>query len=321
MKRPMTKRITNPLLLAAVVLAAQLACTGTSAQDTEGDHAAPAEDATGTLPNEPLGERPEDEEDLGRIFLREATVLLEPGEVQLEFLLAYARNQVLNTRARQALLNTALRVGLSSRLEAFASVPLTWAEQARFNQSSEQTSDNSGLGDISAGLNAVLKRESATFPDVIGTLSLTEPTGDEPDLTDPDFIPLSGGRRGLTVGLTFIRSYDPAVVFGGIGFTYLDRETLSGVEIEGGHRYTYRFGTGFAINTQLTLSGAFSGAFQTKAERDGITIPSTEREPMTLTGSVTYRLANMQFLEPSVTFGLNEDAVDAILSLAYFFTF
>lgn len=270
-------------------------------------------------PPKPLGE--DSKQDLGPEFLRQATVLLAPGEFQMEFALNYLRDQFLNQRIREATFLSALRFGLPFRMEGFVNVPVGWRNNEFFELSGTFEDNRSGLGDVEGGLNIVLVQESINWPDIILQLGFTAPTGEKPNLLDPREVSLGLGRWTGRVGLNLIRSFDPAVVFGGIGVEYLANETIDGIRIQGAHQLTYNFGTGFAVNNQLTLSGRFLGVYQTKTELDGRKIEGSDIEPMSLRLSSTYRFSKKQFLEPSVRFGLNDDAVDTIINLSYFFNF
>jgi hypothetical protein len=279
--------------------------------------------------DERLGEPPE--EDYRQVFLREVLVLLEPGQVQLEFSLEYLRDEFSNIRTRAGSFSTVARVGLPHQIEVFLDLPLSLSKQEAFASEDGITSieeQDSGIGDVSAGLNFALVRESANWPHILGTLIYSEPTGDDVDPTGPlgavlgpGAIALNQGRRSATAGVTLVRSSDPAVLFGGFLFTYFDDESVSGVEIEDGHLFIYRFGMGFAVNDQLTLSGLFSGAFKTQTKLEGERVLGSDVEPMTLRSGLTYAFSRNQYIEPAVTFGLNDDAADAVLNLAYLITF
>jgi hypothetical protein len=292
-------------------LAIQAKGTETVAQKTDSQSALKSE--------EPLGE--DSKQDLGPAFLRQATVLLAPGEFQVEFALSYLRDQFLNQRTRQASFISALRFGLPYRMEGFVNVPVSWRYNEFFDVTGTFKDDQAGLGDVAGGLNIVLYEEDVNWPEVILQLGFGAPTGDDPSLLNPREVSLGLGRWRGSAGLNLVRSFDPAVVFGGIGFEYLTDETFDGIGIQGGHRLTYDFGTGFAVNSQLTLSGRFIGAYQTKTKLDGTKIEGSDIEPMSLRFSSTYRFSKKQYLEPSVRFGLNDDAIDTIINLSYFFNF
>lgn len=278
--------------------------------------------------SKPLGEKPP-LLDLSRLFLREATVLLEPGEVEFELALRYLRHEVEQSgfefRDRELRVTPTVRGGLLPRMEGFVEVPVVW-RQSRFLVAAgsppsifEFEDDKAGVGDISAGLKYVLVREQNIWPDLVGAVNFTGPSGDAPDPNDVTTVGLGTGRWRVGGALTAIRSYDPAVVFGGVGYEYSLDETLSGVEVSGGSRFTYNFGIGFSVNDQLTLSGIILGEVRDELEFDGVTSLGTDFEPISLRATTTYRAAREHVFEPSVQFGLNEDAPDVELRLSYIF--
>ena len=214
-----------------------------------------------------------------------------------------------------------MRFGLPWRAEGFVNIPVRWRNNEFFDVTGTIKDDATGLGDIAGGLNIVLLQESVNWPDIVLQLGFSAPTGEDPSLLAPREASLGSGRWSGSAGLNLIRSYDPAVVFGGISFNYLSDETIDDRKIQGAHRFTYNFGTGFAINNQLTLSGRFIGEYQTKTEIDGEKKDGSDIEPMSLRAGITYRFSKKQYLEPSVRFGLNEDAVDTIINFSHFFNF
>lgn len=267
-----------------------------------------------------LGE--ESKPDLGPEFLRQSTVLLQPGDFQMEFALSYARDQFVNQRTRQGSFVTALRFGLPLRMEGFLNLPVIYRTNEFFEaDGTVDKHERTGIGDTSGGLNIVLAREGLKRPEFVLLLGFRAPTGEEPDFTNPREVSLGVGRWSGTLGLNMVRSYDPAVVFGGFSYEYVAPKTLDEVELEGASRFTYNFGLGFAINSQLTLSGRFIGVYQTELSFNEETIEGSDLEPMNLRFSSTYRFSKRQYLEPSVRFGLNDEAIDTIVNLSYFFNF
>jgi Putative MetA-pathway of phenol degradation len=274
--------------------------------------------ADGSPPS--IGQQEEDAEDLGRIFLRNTTVLLSPGEIEAEAAFSYARDEVISdirSRDRDLTLDATLRVGLLEGLEGYVTVPFGYAEDQLFVRDEEFSSNRFGLGDISFGLRYLVLSESDVLPEVTLGLDVLAPVGKEPNL-DADTSPaLGSGRWRVGGSLTFVRSYDPAVIFGTLGYNHGFEGTVSGDEIGGGHVYSYALGAGFAVNNQITLSGQFQGAYQTQLRFNDAKSVGSDREPMSLRSSLTYRIAPNQYIEPSIQYGLNDDAADAILTLSY----
>jgi predicted double-glycine peptidase len=136
-------------------------------------------------PPKPIGPRPEDEDDIRRIFLRQSSVLLKAGEMEFEAGFNYLGNQVsatvYNARIRQFQLPLSFRIGIFERVEGFVSIPFAHAEQEISFASDSITERTTGVGDASLGINYEMYRETAQWPDITTALTIRAPTGDEPD--------------------------------------------------------------------------------------------------------------------------------------------
>jgi len=262
-----------------------------------------------------LGEEPE--EDLRQIFLRQSTVLLKPGEKELDISLNYTRNEFANIRTRNFSIPVSVRLGITDLLEGFIDLPIAWTQQEIFYQDAVDKSDAFGIGDVSVGLKYLFKQQDKQWPDVIGSFSFTAPTGDDSDPKNMNDVAIGSGHWHISTGLTLVKSYDPAVLFGSVGYSYTFEETRNGVEVAPGQSFSYSFGMGFAINNQITMSSQFLGAYQSKTELDGVGILGSSREPMSLRTGLTYRIGKGRYLEPAVMLGMNDDAPDASLTLSY----
>ncbi|GEO43189.1 hypothetical protein SAE02_73370 [Skermanella aerolata] len=286
----------------------------TSADDS-GSASPPSDQARPGTVGKPSDQ--DEDPNLNRVFLREATVLLAPGEIDTELAFSYARDEVGGETNRDLRLGPSVRVGILDRLEAFADIAVAYADREIVTGAETLGGEETGLGDLVAGLKYLAVREDELWPDIVLAGSVTFPTAKDPAIGNPNRVALGGGRWRVSGAATFIRSYDPAVLFGSVGYTHSFKDTLSGVEIEGGQSVSYSFGAGFAINNQISLSGQFFGAYQTEIKLNGEEIDGSNREPMALRSSLTYRIADGQYLEPAVTYGLNDSAPDVILQLSY----
>ncbi len=263
-----------------------------------------------------LGEPPK--EDLRQIFLRQSTVLLNKGEKELDISINYTRHQATYFRTRDFSLPLSLRLGLTKRLEGVVNIPFNHTEQQVLDsQGGIDRNDKTGIGDLSAGLKYILAYQNRQRPDIIGSLNVSVPTGDEGDISDPSSVSLGSGHWHISTGITLVKSYDPAVLFGSIGYVYSFDNTTQNVKVELGNQFNYSFGMGFAINNQITMSTSLSGSYQDSLTMNGTPVPLSSREPISLRTGLTYRLGKKQYLEPTVDFGLNEDAPDAGLTLSY----
>jgi hypothetical protein len=120
----------------------------------------------------------------------------------------------------------------------------------------------------------------------------------------------------MTGGLAFVKSLDPVVVFWGLDYTHQFERDGLGQRVQPGETFGYNLGLGFAVNEDVSLSAQVGGAYQTETRLGGIVADGTSREPVTLRLGLTNRWSSNTYLEPSVTFGLNDDAADVGLGLS-----
>ena len=263
----------------------------------------------------------DDEMDLYKIFLRQSMLILEPGQFEGEVDLGYSKDSYYGVDVREFTLPVVLRAGIAQRIEGYLEMPMIWKERKLTSGTESATIDDSGLGDLSFGLKVNLCTEQGARPDIVLSLSGVAPTGNEPDYRNSDVVNLGDGQWKGAAALSFVKSSDPVVLFAGVGYTYVLDETLHGQDVHQDGIVNYNFGMGFSINHEVTISGQFLGAYQNDLELDGIVQQNTSSEPMSMRVGVTYRLGRSQYLEPSITYGLNDDASDTILNIAYSRTF
>ncbi len=274
-------------------------------------------------------------------FLRNDSILMEPGSYQWEIGMSYARNlsqspigQILGDTAfvgnlrrvnRVLQMPLELRIGLTSDLQGSISLPVGLANQEVSIGGTELTDDSFGIGDLSLGLTRLIRQGDLTEPNVLGFLSLSVPTGQASlatSLDDPS-ISLGRGFYSLTTGLTFTKTYDPLVFFSGFGYQHNFEDSFSGVgRLNPGNGGFYRLGVGYAVNSNVSLSTAFTGSFLGNAEVNGVRLGGTSREPLSLRIAATIvnkkkSVRKARTIEPFVNLGLNEDATDTILGVSW----
>jgi hypothetical protein len=260
----------------------------------------------------------EEEENLKQLFLRNTAVLLNPGEKESEIFFGYTLDQNTDLRNRDLSVLGALRFGITKKLEGFLNVPVIWAEQENVSEENYSKSDNFGLGDMSLGFNYLFVAENKRQPDVIGSVAITMPTAEEPNMLAPETVALGSGQWHLTTVLNLVKNYDPAALFGGINYTHTFPHTFNdGIRVAPGDSFGYQFGFGFAINYQLALFSNFSGTYQMETERDNARVPGSVREPMSLRAGLSYAISKKNYLQPALTLGINDDAMDAMFGLSY----
>ncbi len=277
-------------------------------------------------------------------FLRHQTILLEPGQHQLDVTFQYLTDttdltfgqvdennqlQVVTLRRRQRLilLPVELRYGLTRTTQGFVNVPVGWGSDEVIFGSQEDTNDAVGIGDVSAGITEVLVEGGGESADVLATIAVTAPTG-ESSFAASLAVPgsnLGSGFWSVAVGLTFIHTYDPIVVFYGLGYQHrFDNKFAGGFDVNPGEVISYRLGVGFAVNPQVTLSTAFNGSFITENKINGIVAHGSDQEPLSLRFAATIAKDtcagcgnSLKTVEPFANIGMTNEAIDALIGVSW----
>ncbi|MEW4564759.1 transporter [Bremerella sp. JC770] len=277
--------------------------------------------------SETYGEEPQD---FNIQFLRTASVLLQQGDWQFDYGIAYAKDDYdfpialnpsgvarANIKRRSIQMPLAVRYGLTDRLQFSAALPVGWSN-AEFSSLGlfDESDSQVGIGDLELGLNYHWKYgQFQCTPDVILSFGLTLPTGDgQFPTTGISQAALANDVWAPSTQLLFINRYDPIVCFYGVGYRYQFEREFDGVDVQYGHQFSYNFGVGFAVNDRVTVSTAFLGLFQTETEINGVGLPGSIYEPLRLRFAVTsYRCGRI--VEPFAEIGMTNDAADAIIGI------
>lgn len=265
----------------------------------------------------------EEEQPAYQAFLRETTVILGQYQQSVDLSFDYKRNEagnIVNSQiSREFGLIASYHFGLPRGVEAYLNVPLLWKEninQSKFEQE-ETKYGKAGIGDLSLGGKFILFQEKESIPDIVGTLEIGAPTGEHPYSENFDEFGLGFGHWSGAAGITAIKSCDPAVIYGGINYVYILKKNYNGQEIQPGGIFGYNFGSAFLINDKLTLGAQIIGNYQAETKIDSEKIFFSSAEPIALRNSITYALSKNIFIEPSVIFGLNDDASDVSFNFSY----
>ena len=262
----------------------------------------------------------EEEENSPMTFLRGTSVLLEPGQVETRITFGYSpRKQVSYGTKQERLFYTSLGInaGLHRRVEGWLNIPFGYVqahEDSIFHSNIRQS--HAGLMDISFGFTGLLLTETDERPELSVSVRASAPTGQEPYDVNKIYS-LGSGHWSAGLGLNFVKSADPAVVFWGLSATHYWPH----------HKYERKFsyddlgldyylGIGVAYNERLSFSTRFNGAYQPALKADGDKSGVFSSDPMWVSFSAAYRLDSMLVLEPQITFGLNSDAGDPQFSVA-----
>ena len=319
--------------------------TGTSRTNPQADSGTDRDEET-------LGEEPEPSDPQ---FLRDQTILLDPGEYQIEWGIQYLQDSsdftlaqlvdsslvVAEARRRSRVLLTPIefRYGLSPVWQANVNIPWGFSSNEFAFYSTDEFGNAGGLGDVSVGLTGLLVEGKNQRADVLMIAAVTAPTG-ESSFSSTLAVPgssLGEGFWAFTAGVNFIRTYDPVVIFWGAGYRHrlqADFEDgLGGIlEVDPGAHVFYRLGVGFAINPQVTVGASFVGSYIAENSINGLRAAGGIREPIMLRLNVTIadqdQKKNKQqhrpkgkrkakTTEPFVNIGLTETAADVMFGISW----
>jgi len=255
-----------------------------------------------------------------RLFLRMSTVLLKPGQKAISMSVKYSSNEQNRPYLKQTTsemgLTTTFRLALSKRIEISATVPFSWKQRERDNYSnmSREVKDTTGLGDISLGVKFVLVHQGVSNPEIVGSLGFSIPTNNKH--YSSDVVATGLGHYSASLGIMVIKTIDPATILGGLSYThYFDRE-FNGRDVKRDGSIGYNFGFGLGLGHRLTLSSRIVGSISGELEIDSKTVPFSDKKPVLLQNSLTYIWDRETTIDPSITFGLNDDAPDTVFGLS-----
>jgi len=265
-------------------------------------------------------------------FLRTQKLLFKPGEVQLEFGALYAHDTAVGSfankdRFRSASASFLMRYGLAEDLEFDFAVPLVYTEVQRdagvFGEIRVGPTGTTatttvfpptrqsgvGLGDIDWALRYAAVHEKGAIPEVTLNVFAKSDTGDEDR-------GLGTGHWNVGTGVSLVKTIDPVVFFGSLGYTWaLEEEdvdlgrSISG-DVDPGDHILYSIGMGFSLNDRVSLSLATAGAAIMRTEVNGGEITGSGLDISSLQFTATVQLAKRIHLEPFVGFGLTDEAAD-----------
>jgi hypothetical protein len=162
-------------------------------------------------------------------------------------------------------------------------------------------------GDAAVSVFGVLFREAEGRPTVVWSLDGLAPTGK--------------GDGGFGGGFIVSKSYDPAVLFGGVSYLHgLSINPSSSRLSLASHNYGAQVGYTYAVNETLALSTVLVGAYRNLRSPDGSAI-APPREYYFLQLGTTWQVARGLFIEPAVAMQLGGASPGLTLSLNFSHSF
>ena len=278
-----------------------------------------------------IGEEPEEIEE---IFLRKEKVLLEKGQPEIEIGFLYIENPIAYTPAsnqkdgytfqtgkvRRLITSLTARYGITDSLLTYITVPF----RATYNEISAErkskTYNNTGLGDIRWGLNYQIMYEGLHKPDLMLTLAVKSISGEDPYETSPKKAPLGTGHYNISAGAKVVKTVDPVVLFCGLDYTYVFKRDITDYEvkqdIKPGDSINCELGTGFALNDKISMTFRTTGSYISRTNINSKDYGSIST-PVLFSFNLVGMVGRSKFINPSVGFGITNDASDLVLGISY----
>jgi hypothetical protein len=245
---------------------------------------------------------------------------------------------------------------LSDRLSVDLNVPLVYRDSSYYSPGaggsastiSDGSNSSSDLGDINAGLYYQLPKAAPTDLDWITSIRLRAPTGRHPfgikfrdaagndNLVIPTRQPTGNGVWNVSVGLSVLKTYDPVVLFGNIGYSYNLKRSFSDLsstqntvtpgEVQLGNAWTLGAGFALALNDKTSVSFSFAQSIQKAASlraEGGPWVRQTgsDANSATFNAGLTNQLSKHMSMVGTVSVGLTPDAPNFSFGLKFPYTF
>lgn len=202
------------------------------------------------------------------------------------------------------------------------------------------------LGDVNFGVAYKFLDESENTPDAVLTLRVKAPTGDDPfgikliqdpnndSLAYPEDLPTGNGVWSITPGISLVKTFDPAVLFGSLSYTHTFEESFDdvssavGVKVPGkvklGDSFQIGAGIAFALNEKMSMSFSVSDLIARKSKiksaetgDDWVTVPSSDANAAYFNVGMTLAATDNLTIVPNLSIGLTDDAPDFTFSLKF----
>ncbi len=248
------------------------------------------------------------------------------------------------TKASVFTTDVTARYGLTDRLNLELNVPYVLRD-SRFvsggaggasSTVSEVGLRSRGIGDASVAGYYQLVKESAGWPDMVASLRVRAPTGRDPfglkiiapdannnNLNVPEDLPTGSGLWNATLALSVLRSYDPVILFGNLGYSYNAPRRFGDISpvlgqiqparVELGNPVLLSGGVAIALNDRAALSfsvaSSIAGATHIVGE-DGERqrVAGSSTNTTTFNVGASYVLPSLWTVNGQLTMGLTPDA-------------
>ncbi|NNJ15495.1 hypothetical protein CSV86_009740 [Pseudomonas putida CSV86] len=210
--------------------------------------------------------------------------------------------------------------------------------------SDETVTRDPTIGDVNFGIAYKFMDESEYAPDAVVSLRVKAPTGKEPygikfrqspgndSLSYPESLPTGNGVWSITPGISLVKTYDPAVLFGSLSYTYNMEESFGDIsstenqkvpgKVKLGDSFQIGAGVAFALNEKMSMSFSVTDLIQrrSKVKADGedwSTVVGSDANAGYFNVGMTLAATDKLTIVPNLSIGLTDDAPDFTFSLKF----
>ncbi|WP_338923233.1 hypothetical protein V0M98_14620 [Pseudomonas silesiensis] len=200
------------------------------------------------------------------------------------------------------------------------------------------------IGDVNFGIAYKFLDESVNTPDAVLTLRVKAPTGEEPfgiklvqdnantNLFVPESLPTGNGVWSITPGISLVKTFDPAVLFGSLSYTHNFEESFDDIsstvnqktpgKVRIGDSFQIGAGIAFALNEKMSMSFSVSDLVQRKSKiredgGDWQSVTSSDANAGYFNIGMTIAATDNLTIVPNLSIGMTDDAPDFTFSLKF----
>ncbi|MBT9236923.1 hypothetical protein RIN61_24290 [Pseudomonas inefficax] len=250
-------------------------------------------------------------------------------------------------------LDMTARYNLAQRWQFDINVPVVYREStyssggaggAGASTSDETVTRDPEIGDVNVGVAYKFLDEDETWPDAVATLRIKAPTGKDPygiklrqvegndNLSVPESLPTGNGVWSITPGISLVKTFDPAVLFGSLSYTYNMQDSFSDIspqvnskvpgDVKLGDSWQIGGGIAFALNEKMSMSFSVSDQFARKSKikpdgGDWQSISNSDYNAANFNIGMTFAATDNLTIVPNLAIGLTDDAPDFSFSLKF----
>ncbi|AZF10477.1 TolA-like membrane protein [Pseudomonas sp. R2-37-08W] len=200
------------------------------------------------------------------------------------------------------------------------------------------------IGDVNFGVAYKFLDETPTLPDAVVSVRVKAPTGKEPfgiklvkqpnndNLYIPESLPTGNGVWSITPGISLVKTFDPAVLFGSLSYTHNFEDSFDdissevnqkvGGKVRLGDSFQLGVGVAFALNEKMSMSFSVSDLIQRKSKLkpdggDWQSVVSSDANAGYFNVGMTIAASDNLTIVPNLAIGMTDDAPDFTFSLKF----